>query len=119
MAKVYGIHEIVLHPGVNEEEFVRFFHQEYKVGFDAFGWNLVLLKGDRGQRAEKYALLFEIRSLDARARFSPGPNESSKEMQEWNAEHKEYVDALNAKWATFSPSDPGSDPEYTDYVELE
>ena len=45
MAKVYGLHEFELHPGVDEEAFARFFHQEIKPMFDEPNWNLVLLKG--------------------------------------------------------------------------
>lgn len=120
MAKMYGVHEIELHPGVSEESFVKFFNQEYAKSFvNSFGWKLMLLKGDRGQHAGKYAVLFEIESREARDRFSPAPHEGSEESKRWEAEHKEQEDYLLKKWSSFSPTDFGAQLEYTDYLLLE
>ena len=119
MSKVYGIHEIELHPGVNEESFVQFFNQELADANIEIGCKLKLLKGDRGQRVGKYAVLFEIESREARDRFSPAPHEGSEESKRWEAEHKEQEDYLNKKWALFSPTDFGTHLEYTDYLVLE
>lgn len=117
MAKVYGIHDIVLHPGVNEEDFVRFFHQELKRPYEGSGWNLILLKGDRGQRKGKYAVMFEIESLEMRDRYSPQPHQSSEESERWASEHKELGESLMAKWNSFTPTDLTTHLEYTDYIE--
>jgi hypothetical protein len=119
MGKVYGIHDIELHPGVDEESFVRFFNQEYVKDFGIPGWKTMLLKGDRGQRAGKYAVMYEIESLGERDRFMPGPNVESEESKRWDAEHKELVDYFTKKWASFSPTDLGAHLEFTDYLVLD
>jgi hypothetical protein len=115
MGKVYGIHEIELQPGVNEEAFANFINQEFN---EAFAWikvqRVALLKGDRGERAGKYALLFEIDSLEAR------DSTQGAEGHRWYEEHKELVDSLLKKLASFTPTDLGEEaPFYTDYVELD
>jgi hypothetical protein len=117
MAKVYGLHEFELHPGVDEEAFARFFHQEIKPIIDEPNWNLVLLKGDRGERCGKYALLFEVASVEARDANNPEPDVMSEESRRWYEENKETADRLIAKWATYTSFDFGGKP-YTDYVEV-
>jgi hypothetical protein len=119
MGKVYGIHEIELHPEVSEKSFVKFFNEEYAKGYTEVGWKLMLLKGDRGQRVGKYAILVEIVSLEARDRFSPAHNVMSEEGKRWVAEHQELIDYMSKKWASFSPTDWGAHLEYTDYLVLE
>jgi hypothetical protein len=119
MGKVYGIHEIELHPGVSEESFVKFFNQEFAKSYAEFGWHLMLLKGDRGQREGKYAVLFELESREARDRLVPAHNVMSEEAKRWVAEHQELADHMDKKWASFSPTDMGAHPEYTDYLVLE
>jgi len=37
MGKVYGVHEIELHPGVSEESFVQFFNQELAKAYMEIG----------------------------------------------------------------------------------
>ena len=114
MGKVYGIHDIEVHPGVDEKSFVRFFYQEMAKAYADLGWKLILLKGDRGQRAGQYAVIFEIVNREARDRMTPG-SEESKRLYE---EHKELADDLGKKWASFAPTDTGAHQEYTDYLEL-
>jgi len=114
MGKVYGIHDIEVHPGVDEGNFVKFFNQELAKPYAEIGWKLILLKGDRGQRAGKYAVIFEIVNREERDRMTPG-SEESKRLYE---EHKELIDNFNKKWDTFSPTDMSVHAEYTDYVEL-
>jgi hypothetical protein len=119
MGKVYGIHEIELHPGVDEKSLVKFFNQEFAKVYADAGWKMMLLKGDRGQRAGKYAVLFEIKSREERDRWTPAHNVDSEESKRWFAEHKEQVDNLMKKWASFSPTDVGAHLEYTDYLVLD
>ena len=116
MSKVYGIHEIELIPGVDEESFIKFFNQSF-TGVD--GWTWRLLKGERGQRAGKYAVLVEIESVEARDRWSPTSGGSSEERLRWLEEHKEEQENFAKAWASFSPTDMLLHPEYTDYLELE
>ena len=119
MGKVYGVHEIELHPGVSEESFVQFFNQELAKAYTEIGWKLMLLKGDRGQRLGKYAVLFEIESRQARDRFSPAQNVESEEAKRWDAEHKQLFEDMTNKWNSFSPTDLDTHLEYTDYEVLE
>jgi hypothetical protein len=119
MGKVYGIHELELNPGVDEKSFVQFFNCELAQAYAEVGWTLALLKGDRGQRAGKYAVLLKIESRETRDRFSPAQNVESEESKRWYEEHKEQEDYLMQKWASFSPTDLGTHLEYTDYVELD
>jgi hypothetical protein len=119
MGKVYGIHEIVVHPGIDEESFVRFFNHEMTSFYENSDWKLSLLKGDRGQRAGQYAVMYEVASREARDRDAPIPNQLSEEDKRWYEEHKEQADDLAKKWASFSPTDLATHLEYTDYLLLE
>ena len=117
MARVFGIHEIDVNPGINEVDFKKFFVNELAPIYKP--WKFMLLKGDRGQRTGKYAVLIEIESVEERDLHSPAPNTFSEEDQRWEAEHKDLVEALMKKWAKFSTTDIGMHAEYTDYIVLE
>jgi hypothetical protein len=119
MAKVYQIHDIELHPGVDEESFKKFVKDELAKAYGKWGWETVLLKGDRGQRAGKYAVLFESKSNKEGDLFSPGHEGVSEESRRWMVEHKELLEDLQKKWASFSPTDVTAHLEYTDYFVLE
>ena len=71
MPTVYGLHEIELQPGVEPDEYERFFAEEVAPTVELPGWKTRLLKGDRGERAGKYLVLLEIESLEARDRYFP------------------------------------------------
>ncbi len=116
MATVYGIHEFELRPECDEEAFVRFFNQEIIPFVDEEDWHLVLLKGDRGKRNGKYALMF-YGSKEKRDAGTPEPDTPSEESKLWMEAHKEEIDRLLETWASFSPDQFGGDP-YTDYVEV-
>src|SRR5215203_1303380 len=80
MPKVFGRHEIELQPGVEPEDYERFFAEELAPTLKLPGWKTHLLRGDRGARGGKYLVLHEIESLDARDRYFPGPGEQSEEF---------------------------------------
>ena len=119
MTRVFGMHEIELHPGVKEEDFENFVLNEMSTGPIYPGWSMRLLKGDRGARKGKYLMLVDIESVEARDRFSPAPHQSSEETNQFDQEHKEEMESLFQKWGTFSPTDFGQHPNYTDYLVLE
>jgi hypothetical protein len=48
MPKVFGLHEMELQPGVEPEEYERFFAEEMIPTLTLPGWKIHLLKGDRG-----------------------------------------------------------------------
>jgi len=112
MAKVFGIHEIELLPGVSEADFERFVAQEFIPNMGVEGWTAHLAKADRGERAGKYAIILEIESTAARDRYTPGNNEISEEGQRAFA----GLAAAVEKWATFSSTIPGQSTVFTDYV---
>ena len=115
MPKVFGIHAIELRPGVQPEEFEQFWGAEMAAAPIYPGWKLSLLKGDRGERAGQYAVLFEIEDVATRDRYSPAPNQGSAEAEAFARQHPELA-ALFEKWATFSATDLGTHAHYTDYV---
>ena len=71
MPKVFGMHEIELQPGVEPEDYERFFAEELAPTPQASGMEDPSSKGDRGARGGKYLVLHEIESLDARDRYFP------------------------------------------------
>ena len=119
MARVFGLHEIELNPGVNEEDFENFFLNEVAKAPLYPGWRARLLKGDRGARKGKYLMLVDIESAEARDRFSPAPDEGSEEANQFDQQHKDEVEPVFQKWATFSPTQIGQNSIYTDYLVLE
>ncbi len=69
MARLVSIHEIELIDGADAVEFERLVAEgapQLPVG-----WKSRLLRGDRGERAGKYAILYEIDSPEARDRYFP------------------------------------------------
>ncbi len=78
MAKIYGMHQIELRPGVDPADFERYFTEEFAAGPPLRGWSVTLLKGERGDRAGKYLALFEIDSAAARDEYFTGPDEPTE-----------------------------------------
>jgi hypothetical protein len=70
-----------------------------------------LLKGDRGARAGKYLVIFEIESTEACDRYFPIAGERSEEAGQFTREHPETA-AVFEQWAGLA-SLPGE--VYTDY----
>ena len=119
MTRVFGMHEIELNPGVKEEDFENFFLNEVAKTPFYPGWSFRLLKGDRGERKGKYLMLVDIESVEARERFSPGPNQGSEETNQFDQEHRDELAPVFQKWSTFSPTQVGVNSNYTDYLVLE
>jgi hypothetical protein len=110
MAKVYGMHEIELNPGVSGEDLERFFRERMLQVPSMSGWKLMLLKGDRGEREGKYLLLIEIESVEARNRVSPEAGGLAEEGRQWWETNRTLYD----EWARLGTV-VGSGV-YTDYV---
>ena len=70
MAKLFGIHELELLDGVSPEEFESFISSAYNPTLTAedmpFGVTLRVVKGDKGERNDKYAIITEIPSVEMR-----------------------------------------------------
>ena len=86
MARLVCIHEIELADGADAAEFERLFSAGLALP-DLDGWKTRLLKGDRGERAGKYAILFEIESPEARDRYFPAEDQESEELHRHHAEN--------------------------------
>jgi hypothetical protein len=108
MPKVFGMHEIELRPGVTSEEYVHFYTKELAPLPELQGWKSYLLKADRGERAGKFLLLFEIESVDARDRYFPRPNTASEEVQQY-LEQNPQAAAAWAKDDAFRSADRATD----------
>jgi hypothetical protein len=117
MSKILGIHQILVHPGTNLDGFRQFIKNELSQMYEP--WKITLLKGDRGEKVGKYAIMFEIGSIEDRSRLSPAPHTSSEEDKKWKADHRDLVEALMQKWDKFSSTDIQTHTEYTDYIVLE
>jgi len=111
MAKVFGIHEIELRPGVTAEEFERFYTEATAQLPPRQGWNFHLAKADRGARAGKYVLIIEIESVEARNRYAPESGAASEEAQRELADNAGVAE----QWGKLATV-PGSDAVFTDYV---
>lgn len=119
MTRVFGMHEIELHPGIKEEDFENFFLKEMATAPMYPGWSVQLLKGDRGARKGKYLLLFDIESLESRDRFSAAPNQGSQEASQFDKAHEDVLEPVFQKWNAFSPTNVALHPNFTDYIVLD
>ena len=79
MTKIFGFTPLELRPGVDEQEFVKFFNEQYAPLGARLGWKGYLLKADRGERAGKFAAIWEMPSVDQRDRFVTGLGQVNEE----------------------------------------
>ena len=111
MAKVYGVHTIALHPGVQAADFERFVREEIHMDTYA-GQKMMVLRGDRGDRDGKFLVIVEFESETARDElFPPNAMPSDKMMQAWQP-HMAKLE----KWASMAT--PIQYTVGTDYVVL-
>ena len=106
MAKVFGIHEIELRPGVTAEEFEQFMTDTISQWPQLEGNTISVAKGDRGTHAGKYIIVFEIESVEARDRYFPAPDVLSEEAKR----------ASEGREALFEKLDSLYSSTFTDYV---
>jgi hypothetical protein len=79
MAKVFSVTPITLRPGVDEREFVKFWNEQYVPLGARLGWKGYILKADKGERAGKLAVIWEVPSVEQRDRFVKGPGDLTEE----------------------------------------
>jgi hypothetical protein len=111
MAGVLGVHTLELQEGVQAADFEKFVIEEYFPALPVSridGVTMSLLKGERGDRAGKYLLIFEIDNLVLRDRYFPGHNRPSEEAAVLIAPLR----SLAGRWSRFVSASK------TDYVEL-
>jgi hypothetical protein len=111
MGKVYVLFELELKPGVNEQEFETFALNEFTPIYQRVpGQKAYLVKGDRGERAGKYAIVIEVESRQARDQIYPLEGQMSKEFEQATAD----AGPIWHKLVGFVADFPG--PHFTDYV---
>src|SRR5688500_1297777 len=89
MAKVIGIHQLDLKPGVTDaqaQEMAARMNREVSVP----GTTSRVAKGDRGPRAGQYVMVIEVDSVQQRDRYFPL---DGTESAEWN-QHTAHLAAL-------------------------
>ncbi len=91
MAKIFGLHEIELRPDVDPEEYARYLVEEFATMPTMEGWNVHVMRGDRGVREGQFAVLFEIESEEARDRYFPTEEHNSEEFKRFLARHPEMA----------------------------
>lgn len=110
MPKVLSIQQVELRPGVDEQAFQRVVFGELAPFYRSMGWEMRLLKGDRGARDGKYLLIFEIPSPAARDRLVPTPGKLSDEGRKIFATAGPVWEKIKTFTTIFL------DPAFTDYV---
>ena len=115
MAKVFSIHEVELRPGVTAEEFERFLKTEYMSGAlpMPIGWSVAYLQGNRGIRAGKYVVLYEVASVEERDNFFPEAGTPSAKFHQYNQLRTTAQQALEEKMSTYVTA---SGESFTDYT---
>ncbi len=61
------------------EDFVKFWLEEYAPLGQRLGWESHVLKGDRGERVDQYAVIWEIPSLESRVQITCGKGQLTEE----------------------------------------
>jgi hypothetical protein len=115
MSKVYSIHLIALKAGVSWAEFERFYRDEFSGITPPRGMAIRLLKGDRGDRAGRYAMMFEFESESRRTELYPEAGPAAKQLSEEFMQFMGAVAPSMQRWDQFATP---LDVIYTDYVEV-
>lgn len=117
MAKLFGVDEIELKPGVTEEEFESFLKEETTLEWvsdlHSVGWYPHIVKGVAGDRDGKYLLLMEVESVETRDRFYA--DEISEDIKQWFETHP----SVGKFWEKFGTLTTKEGVHETNYVELD
>lgn len=110
MAKLFGVHEIELKPGVTEEEFEAFMSTVMAIP----DMTNHVLKGIRGERKGKYLILAEAKRVEDRDQWFTDEDDLNEAGIQWFEDHPDV-----ARW--FEKLDTlcsGFGGVFTDYVEF-
>ena len=107
-SEVYAIHELELKADIDTTEFETFVMKELAPIYNKMkGQNLYLVKGDRGIRTDKYAIILTFESIEDRNRIYPPSGEF---VGDFGGE---------AIWDKFSAmAEKGLGESHTDYVKV-
>ncbi len=104
---VVAIHELELMPGVDSKAFEAFVSEKIIPVYNKMkGQKVMLAKGDRGLRSEKYALILTFDSIEDRDRIYPASGELVGDFGE------------EAMWEKFISMAKGMGDTHTDYVKV-
>ena len=107
MAKIFDVVPIELRPGMDGQEFVKFFVEQYAPLAVRLGFKGYVLKADRGERAGKFAVIWEFPSVEQRNYFMP------EHKDEFTEEGLRLLgpefDKLNEKLDTYVTGWPSTD----------
>lgn len=106
--EVYSVHDMRLKPDVNVKEFETFVWTELAPIYNKMkGQKLTLVKGDRGIRTNKYAIILTFDSVEDRDRIYPPSGEFVGDFGE------------DSMWEKFnSMVEVGLGQQHTDYVKV-
>lgn len=96
MAKVIGIHTLELKPGVSEAAFEQFIRQESLSALP--GVKISYYKGDRGERAGKYRMIFEVESVERRDQLFSATDVMGEEVQQWATKNEAIWQRQETLW---------------------
>ena len=117
MAKLFGIHELELLEGVSPEEFEGFISSTYNPTLTAegmpFGVKLRIIKGDQGQRNDKYAVIIEFPSVEIRNAIAGSPPNESGDNTDEAKQFMDHIAEMDNRVMELAKM-----VGYTDYYEL-
>lgn len=113
-ARVIGIHNLALCPGVHASELENFIIENFHRVEDYPGWKNHFLKGGRGNRPDPYAVLLELESMEVMERFYPDIDVHTPEVVEFAEAHPD-TEAMYKEWKQLA-SFPGAPQINTDYI---
>ncbi len=105
--EVVAIHELELMPGVDAKTFEAFVLERIIPVYNKMkGQNVIFVKGDRGVRTKKYALILTFDTIEDRDRIYPASGELVEDFGE------------DAMWEKFMAMAKGMGETHTDYVKV-
>lgn len=113
MAKILSVQHLALRPGVQPEAFEQFLDRAMPALTPWPGMKSYVAKGDRGDRAGHYTLIFEFDDVATRNRYFPQADVLGPEAQQHLAAWLPFVTEWQ-QYATWA----GSPTVFTDYVVL-
>src|SRR5687768_8923521 len=111
MAKVFGIHHLELKNAADAAEFERIVSDELNALPKLPGWEVSIVKGERGENIGKYVLIFEFESLEVRNRDLPGDGTMAPDVQKFMDTNTPTFDKVSSYLT--APLGGGT---FTDYV---
>jgi hypothetical protein len=115
MARVYSLHMLAIKAGCTGEQFEGYWREIRDGMAELPGVTFHLLKGDRGDRTGRYALMIEMESEERRAQLFPTPGPGASD---WTPEVQQWMAANGPRLARWSDYATMFDVIYTDYVDV-